>query len=113
MNVIFSKRDKTDVSDRNASYTDYKNLIPNSVQHGESSGSFGNTVEDTSDNDGGIQSNVGDSKNNDFYAGTSKSDAVNTDMVCQHDHESQSLTCLLYTSPSPRDQRGSRMPSSA
>ena len=24
-----------------------------------------------------------------------------------------SLTCLLYTSPSPRDQRGSRMPSSA
>jgi len=25
----------------------------------------------------------------------------------------QSLVCLLYTSPSPRDQRGSRMPSSA
>ena len=25
----------------------------------------------------------------------------------------QSRTCLLYTSPSPRDQRGSRMPSSA
>ena len=24
-----------------------------------------------------------------------------------------SYTCLLYTSPSPRDQRGSRMPSSA
>ena len=24
-----------------------------------------------------------------------------------------SFTCLLYTSPSPRDQRGSRMPSSA
>ena len=24
-----------------------------------------------------------------------------------------SRTCLLYTSPSPRDQRGSRMPSSA
>ena len=24
-----------------------------------------------------------------------------------------SLTCLLYTSPRPRDQRGSRMPSSA
>ena len=23
------------------------------------------------------------------------------------------FTCLLYTSPSPRDQRGSRMPSSA
>ena len=25
----------------------------------------------------------------------------------------QSFACLLYTSPSPRDQRGSRMPSSA
>ena len=25
----------------------------------------------------------------------------------------QSYGCLLYTSPSPRDQRGSRMPSSA
>ena len=25
----------------------------------------------------------------------------------------RALTCLLYTSPSPRDQRGSRMPSSA
>ena len=25
----------------------------------------------------------------------------------------QYVTCLLYTSPSPRDQRGSRMPSSA
>ena len=25
----------------------------------------------------------------------------------------QSRACLLYTSPSPRDQRGSRMPSSA
>ena len=26
---------------------------------------------------------------------------------------SKTFTCLLYTSPSPRDQRGSRMPSSA
>ena len=25
----------------------------------------------------------------------------------------QCIDCLLYTSPSPRDQRGSRMPSSA
>ena len=25
----------------------------------------------------------------------------------------EARTCLLYTSPSPRDQRGSRMPSSA
>ena len=27
--------------------------------------------------------------------------------------QAQQLVCLLYTSPSPRDQRGSRMPSSA
>ena len=28
-------------------------------------------------------------------------------------HRSDAFICLLYTSPSPRDQRGSRMPSSA
>ena len=28
-------------------------------------------------------------------------------------HAAEYLDCLLYTSPSPRDQRGSRMPSSA
>ena len=28
-------------------------------------------------------------------------------------YKQQHITCLLYTSPSPRDQRGSRMPSSA
>ena len=27
--------------------------------------------------------------------------------------DGQLINCLLYTSPSPRDQRGSRMPSSA
>ena len=32
----------------------------------------------------------------------------------QHNTEDgQAYDCLLYTSPSPRDQRGSRMPSSA
>ena len=29
------------------------------------------------------------------------------------DYQGQLYVCLLYTSPSPRDQRGSRMPSSA
>ena len=35
--------------------------------------------------------------------------------VCErvHDAGGQVYICLLYTSPSPRDQRGSRMPSSA
>ena len=30
-----------------------------------------------------------------------------------HQSGARDYTCLLYTSPSPRDQRGSRMPSSA
>ena len=33
-------------------------------------------------------------------------------VICEINGE-QSTSCLLYTSPSPRDQRGSRMPSSA
>ena len=31
----------------------------------------------------------------------------------RHSPPVQFISCLLYTSPSPRDQRGSRMPSSA
>ena len=44
-----------------------------------------------------------------------EADPVNKgDMVITLDPESyQAQVCLLYTSPSPRDQRGSRMPSSA
>ena len=33
--------------------------------------------------------------------------------VAKHGNYGVSSSCLLYTSPSPRDQRGSRMPSSA
>ena len=32
---------------------------------------------------------------------------------CLTEQSVKALSCLLYTSPSPRDQRGSRMPSSA
>ena len=35
------------------------------------------------------------------------------DDVCTHDGGTLSDGCLLYTSPSPRDKRQSRMPSSA
>ena len=35
------------------------------------------------------------------------------DIMGQIGEDQSSDTCLLYTSPSPRDQRGSRMPSSA
>ena len=33
--------------------------------------------------------------------------------ICDDPADNQPPICLLYTSPSPRDQRGSRMPSSA
>ena len=39
--------------------------------------------------------------------------AFGYDLAFQFDPVTQHLACLLYTSPSPRDQRGSRMPSSA
>ena len=35
------------------------------------------------------------------------------DITIPDDDYDKIKTCLLYTSPSPRDQRGSRMPSSA
>ena len=34
-------------------------------------------------------------------------------MICHVGIVDMRMDCLLYTSPSPRDQRGSRMPSSA
>ena len=37
---------------------------------------------------------------------------TNLDFSLYHIH-GENISCLLYTSPSPRDQRGSRMPSSA
>ena len=41
--------------------------------------------------------------------------AVEWQRAAEHEKSNPYLfyTCLLYTSPSPRDQRGSRMPSSA
>ena len=48
-----------------------------------------------------------------------KSDSIIAELIDQYEepplHSKGELfeTCLLYTSPSPRDQRGSRMPSSA
>ena len=35
------------------------------------------------------------------------------DILNEYEHPILVQSCLLYTSPSPRDQRGSRMPSSA
>ena len=51
----------------------------------------------------------------DFYAATSNAEAIDalTASVNVVYAISGDQSCLLYTSPSPRDQRGSRMPSSA
>ena len=39
---------------------------------------------------------------------------LQADVIRQRDHvQAQRTTCLLYTSPSPRDRTRSRMPSSA
>ena len=38
---------------------------------------------------------------------------VNTDSLVENVHFNDVTICLLYTSPSPRDKRQSRMPSSA
>ena len=38
---------------------------------------------------------------------------VNKDQISQVSFKGDGYTCLLYTSPSPRDKRQSRMPSSA
>ena len=35
------------------------------------------------------------------------------DLILAYQEAVSRVVCLLYTSPSPRDQRGSRMPSSA
>ena len=49
--------------------------------------------------------------NSDFYeVDVSDVNSVNQAVL---DFSKQHEGCLLYTSPSPRDQRGSRMPSSA
>ena len=39
--------------------------------------------------------------------------AIDYDNRDEANEETKTKDCLLYTSPSPRDQRGSRMPSSA
>ena len=44
-----------------------------------------------------------------FYLYSNEGDTK--EVVC--DNTEQFMNCLLYKSPSPRDQRGSRMPSSA
>ena len=42
-----------------------------------------------------------------------KADRIGMETRIDSDPEGQPEICLLYTSPSPRDQRGARMPSSA
>ena len=45
--------------------------------------------------------------------GYARKDVEKTKKIAKKFVRYQEGACLLYTSPSPRDQRGSRMPSSA
>ena len=69
-----------------------------------------------------IDANIGAGKTNACHAITSAavSSGWNARVLEEPTHHpkfnhflQRYYTCLLYTSPSPRDQRGSRMPSSA
>ena len=67
--------------------------------------------------EGGTGGNDGleiiDSGESTFSTVTHQFDTPNDGMVTISSGPAITYTCLLYTSPSPRDQRGSRMPSSA
>ena len=54
-----------------------------------------------------------DSGHLEYYAGTHWADVIVNNNDLGGGLNGIGTTCLLYTSPSPRDQRGSRMPSSA
>ena len=47
------------------------------------------------------------------YSGNERDLGLVTSYAAYRDIGGYAKDCLLYTSPSPRDQRGSRMPSSA
>ena len=49
----------------------------------------------------------------DWVGAVNEGASVNFNKITFNPHAHGTHTCLLYTSPSPRDQRGSRMPSSA
>ena len=53
-----------------------------------------------------------DQKHIDAILAATKGEVI-THIFVTHTHVDHSPGCLLYTSPSPRDQRGPRMPSSA
>ena len=48
-----------------------------------------------------------------YYTESEAAMALNASKLASERECDQCGNCLLYTSPSPRDQRGSRMPSSA
>ena len=62
-----------------------------------------------------LESAASGATENMFQSLSSEMTGIDFSNAVDYSHPQQYLfaTCLLYTSPSPRDQRGSRMPSSA
>ena len=81
------------------------------------------TRDENVDEDAGEDVNAGTTTSGTTTSGTTNDDETmtfveeledgSTRVVRLDDDEEWDDDCLLYTSPSPRDQRGSRMPSSA
>ena len=76
----------------------------------DGSDSLADTEDDADDDDDTLDSTDEDDSGNNIAAGEV---VETTTTTAAPTTAAPTTTCLLYTSPSPRDQRGSRMPSSA
>ena len=70
----------------------------------------GSTQDTLAENTGNISDDISD---NNIEETIDRNPVETTEILLVPDSPGTPVPCLLYTSPSPRDQRGSRMPSSA
>ena len=94
-------------SDANPNTTGAKLIL----QNGNPAGSLGNILEAV--RSGSIKAIIVASENLLEEAGFSEDDLATLELIISIHSRANATACLLYTSPSPRDKRQSRMPSSA